>query len=203
MPRSPLGVRYSHRGFHPAGIWPTHHQRNVTAATVTAPEDSADNNSISTAHSASPASPSSPINIAEGRLKAVQESFLLLKKDFASALSWLKSRHRFYRLALLTDNAHGIRELRKVLKEAHEYLAGYLELAVEARAGEAEGLVDILHGRWRYISSEITWRLKPVWGVGGEPVSYVGQAVDVRRCLGEIQMDLARAKEGVAGRENV
>lgn len=131
MPRSPLGVRYSQTGFHPVGIWPSRHQRDVAMATATAPDDTS---SISTPPSATPAS---PINIAEGRLIAVQESLLLLKKDFASALAWLKSRHRFYRFALLADKPHGIRELRKALEEARKYLAGYAELAVEARGGEA------------------------------------------------------------------
>ena len=66
-----------------------------------------------------------------------------------------------------------------------------------------EGLVNILHERWRQISSEITWRLRPAWGTEREPVSYSDLAVEVRRSLGEIQRDLARAKEEVMGKEEV
>jgi len=66
-----------------------------------------------------------------------------------------------------------------------------------------EGLADILHGRWRHISAEITWRLRPAWGIGREPVSYVDLAMDVRRSLEEIKGDLARAREGVMGTEEM
>ena len=198
----------------------------MMATTATAQYEFSDTTSISTTQSTSPEDEIEqvidPEVENEARLKHVQKRLIALKDEFQQGLDRLNKRHPFYRVNLLADRPRGIRELRKGLKEAVKYLSNPLDLAVEARArapGEfytpflargrcrvytrlttftdTEGLAELLHGRWIYISTEITWPIKPGWGIASAPVSYSNLAADVRHCLKELKIDLAKAKEGI------
>ena len=140
MPRSPLPLRYSQRGFHPIGIWPNLTPSDEIASAVTRPP------SFSTVVEAVSPTPHDvePVLTSEGvfpedwhpdpatwGMARIEESLFTMHYVFKLALFYLRKNFGNSWYDFWTKRSKGYRGLKKSLKEAISFLASYREIAVE------------------------------------------------------------------------